>query len=279
MLTALLATVTSLLFGGSDFLGGLASRRDAALAVVADSHLAQTLLLLAVALATPAAFAARDLGFGAITGLSGGLGVVALYAALAAGRMGIVAPIAAALSGALPALFDLARGTHVGARSVAGLALALVAVVVVSVAPGEHEPHEMPLRAIALAALAGCGFGAGFVSLSFASAGSGLWPLVAARVTSAVILSGTLLVRQRRLLVAPPARWMTASAALFEALGNVAILAAIRIGPLAVATVLGSMFPVVVLVLARVFLHERLRWLQRLGVVAALAAVVLTALP
>jgi len=280
VLTALVASVASLLFGGSDFFGGLASRRDSALAVVADSHFIQMFILTAAALLMPAiAVAPRDLAFGALTGITGGLGVVALYAALAAGRMGIVSPIAAALAGAIPAAFDLIRGTAVGPRSIGGLVLALVAVIIVSFAPGEHEAHEMPLRAVVLAVIAGVGFGVGFISLSYAGAGSGLWPLVAARVASAGILSVLLLTRERRLLVSPAARSVTVSAAVFEGIANIAVLSAIRMGPLAVASVLGSMFPVVVLVLARVVLHERLLWLQRVGVLMALVAVVLTALP
>jgi drug/metabolite transporter (DMT)-like permease len=56
------------------------------------------------------------------------------------------------------------------------------------------------------------------------------------------------------------------------------MITAIRIGPLAVASVLGSLYPVVTILLARFVLGERLRGLQRLGIALAMAAVLLAAL-
>lgn len=282
MLTPLLALTTSLLFGGSDFLGGLASRRESPITVTANAHVLEVAIFGIVLLVAPSAtYGPTDLALGAIAGIVGGAGVVLLYAALAAGRMGIVAPITAGLSGSIPALFDLLRGTAVPGRSILGLVLAVVAVIVVSLAPGhdEDEGRGMPPRAVALSVLAGVCFGSGFIAFSYTAPSSGYWPLLAARVVSAVALIGLAIAMRRPLLVSAPARFSVAGAGLFEAIANVTILSAIRIGPLAVASVLGSMFPVVVLLLARFFLGERLRWLQRGGVALALVAVLLTAMP
>ena len=282
MLTPILAIATSLLFGASDFLGGLASRRESSVTVVANAHALEIVIFAVVLLVAPAAhYAALDLQLGMVAGIVGGVGVVSLYAALSIGRMGIVAPITAGLAGSLPALFDLLRGTEVGSRAVLGLALAIVAVVIVSLAPGheEDEGRGMPPRAVALSVLAGSCFASGFIALSYTADASGFWPLLSARVTSTALLVALALMTRRRLVADPTARTAVVGAGVFEALANVTMLSAIRIGPLAVASVLGSMFPVVVLLLARVFLGERLRWMQRGGVVLALLAVVLTALP
>lgn len=282
--TIALALSTSVLFGVGDFLGGVATRRDSAFAVTGTSHMLSIVLLVIAVLVLPdASPTAADLGFGALSGLLGVVGVLSLYAALAVGRMSIVAPVSAALSAALPALYDFARGTKLSTLTITGIGLALVAIVIVSIAPEDqfHEPkHEYrPRKALALAVLSGIGFSGGFIALSFTSADSGLTPIVAARVVS-IIVSVVLALRfgggfpVDRTALAP-----TIGAGLTDAIANVTILTAIRLGPLAIATVLGSLFPVVVVALARVFLKERLHVWQKFGVAAAVAAVLLSAMP
>ena len=278
MLTILLSSMTSLLFGCSDFLGGLASRRDSAFAVTANAHLLGLAILGVAVLLFPAPFHPADLVWGAAAGVSGGIGVAALYGALALGRMGVVAPITAALSGSLPALYDLARGTSLRPLSLAGLAVALVAIVVVSASGHPDERAEMPPRAIALALLAGVGFSGGLIFFSFASKTGGLMPLVAARVVSVVLLMTISFARRGTARLAPDALPSALGAGALDVAANVTMLAAIRIGPLAVASVLGSLYPVVTILLARSVLGERLRPVQRAGVVLALAAVMLTAI-
>jgi drug/metabolite transporter (DMT)-like permease len=281
MLTPVLALITSFLFGSSDFLGGLASRRESPVTVTANAHLLEIVMFIVVLVVAPAAeWSMTDLAWGAVAGVVGGVGVVSLYAALSVGRMGLVAPITAGLAGSLPALFDLLRGTDVGPRAVIGLALAIVAVVIVSLAPGhEDEDRGMPPRAVALSVLAGTCFASGFIALSYTADASGFWPLLSARVVSTLLLFILAAALGRRFVADAPARVSVVGAGVFEAMANITMLSAIRIGPLAVASVLGSMFPVVVLLLARIFLGERLRWMQRGGVVLALVAVVLTAIP
>ncbi len=280
MLTVALATVTSLLFGTSDYLGGIASRRDSAVKVTARAHVVGVVLFsLALAVFPMSAYSGADIRWGVAAGLSGGLGVTFLYAALAAGRMSVVAPLTAALAGSLPAVWDLARGTQVGPKGLAGLSLAVLATIIVSLAPGvEDEGRKMTPMAVLYSMIAGLGFASGFVSFSFTSPESGLLPLLVARVTSATVLGVLSLVTCRSLRLDPAARVPALGAGVLESVANVTMLSAIRLGPLAVASVLGSLFPVVVIVLARVFLSERLRPLQGAGVAFALIAVILTAL-
>jgi drug/metabolite transporter (DMT)-like permease len=277
MLTIVLSTATSLLFGCSDFLGGLASRRDSAFAVTANAHLL-SLVVFAVAVAVfPAPFGGADLWWGAAAGVSGGIGVASLYGALALGRMGIVAPLTAALSGSLPAVYDLIRGTEVRPLSLLGLAVALVAIVIVSASGHPDERAEMPTRALVLAFVAGVGFAGSFIFFSLAGKSSGLMPLLAARVVSVALLMAITFARRGHVSLAPDARTSAFGAGALDAAANVTMLAAIRIGPLAIAAVLGSLYPVVTILLARSVLGERLRPVQRAGVVLALAAVMLTA--
>jgi len=282
--TIVLALSTSLLFGVGDFLGGIATRRDSAYAVTGTSHLLAIVLLGVAVLLLPAARpTSADLMWGAVSGLSGVIGVMALFAALALGRMSIVAPVVAALSAALPALYDLASGTVLSPLTLAGIALALVAIVIVSIAPEDqlHAPaHEYrPRAALALSLLAGVGFSGAFIAFSFTSAESGLTPVLAARTVSIVVSVALALTVGRGFPADRTALPASLGAGLTDALANVTMLTAIRLGPLAIASVLGSLFPVVVVVLARVFLGERLTWLQRGGVALAIVAVLLSAAP
>jgi drug/metabolite transporter (DMT)-like permease len=192
--------------------------------------------------------------------------------------MSIVAPTTAALSGSLPALFDLVRGTALRPLALLGLGLAIVAVIVVSAGAGEKEEHELPRRALVLSIASGVLFAGAFLSFSFAGDDSGFAPLVAARVVSGVLLTVLALVRLGRVRLAPGALAPTLGAGTLDALATVSMITAIRIGPLAVASVLGSLYPVVTILLARFVLGERLRGLQRLGIALAMAAVLLAAL-
>jgi drug/metabolite transporter (DMT)-like permease len=279
METVILATTTAALFGFSDFLGGFASRKDTALAVTARAYLLGVVVMVAAVLIFPGEQVTwPDLAWGVAGGLCGGLGVMSLYAALACGRMSIVAPTTAALSGSLPALFDLVRGTAIRPLALLGLGLAIVAVIVVSATAGEKEEHELPRRALILSIASGVLFAGAFLSFSFAGRDSGFAPLVAARVVSGGLLTVLALVRLGRVRLAPGALAPTIAAGVLDALATVSMITAIRIGPLAVASVLGSLYPVVTILLARIVLGERIRGLQRLGIALAMVAVLLAAL-
>jgi uncharacterized membrane protein len=280
MTSVFMAATAAMCFGVANFVGGLASRRDAALAVTANAHLVGMLLLGLGALLFPAEYVSQsDIFWGGLAGVTGGLAVVALYAALAWGRMSLVAPLTAAVSAALPALYDVASGTVLRPLTGMGIALALLAVIVVGAAGDTESRAAMPLRAIVLAVAAGVGFSVTMLAYSFAGSESGLVPLVSARVVSAVLLGAMTLVRARRYLVLPEARSYAFGNGFVDAVANVALITALRTGPLAIVAVLGAMHPVVTILLARAFLGERLQGVQRAGVVLALVAVIMTALP
>jgi len=190
--TIALALSTSLLFGVGDFLGGVATRRDSAFAVTGTSHLISIVFMAVAVLILPAPSpTGTDIIAGALSGLSGVIGVLCLYGALAVGRMSIVAPVSAALSASLPAVYDVATGTSLSPLAICGIVLALVAIVIVSVAPDdrlyESGYEYRPRRALVLAMFSGVGFAGGFIALSFTSVESGLTPILAARVVSIAV--------------------------------------------------------------------------------------------
>ncbi len=284
MTTIILALATSVLFGTGDFLGGIATRRDSTFAVTGTSHLLALVLLLPITLLfPPTALATTDVLWGAACGLAGVVGVLSLFSALSVGKMGIVAPVSAALTAALPAIFDLATGTSLSPVTLAGIGLAVVAIVIVSIAPDEqlHEPAHAyrPSRALGLAVLSGVGFSFAFIALSFTADASGFVPLVSARVVSVAVAVPLAYRFGSGFPVDRPALAPTLGAGLTDVAANLTMITAIRLGPLAIASVLSSLFPLVVVLLARVFLGERLHVWQKIGVVAAIVAVVLAAVP
>ena len=109
-MAVVLALLSSVLWGASDFLGGLLSRRRAAGLVVGAS---QAVGLVAITLVALPAGAFDDptgyLPWAVGAGLAGLVGLVCFYAALASGTMGVVSPIAA-LGVVVPVLVGLARG-------------------------------------------------------------------------------------------------------------------------------------------------------------------------
>jgi drug/metabolite transporter (DMT)-like permease len=280
MLTALLAAAGAALFGCGDFLGGFASKKSPALAVTAVMFAAGAITLFPLlAVMPPQAVSPADLAWAVASGAVGTVGVIALYAALSSGRMGVVAPLTASLSGAGPAAFDLLRGTPISPTSLAGMGLALVAVVVVSQTKGTVEEHGMPAKAVVLSVLAGASFACSLTFVSLTAPASGFAPLLIVRLTGLTIMGLALAARRGSTIWDAGSVRLAALAGLVDVGANMALLTAMRLGPLAVAAVVGSLYPVGTLLLARVFLDERLQRHQSLGAALALAAVVLTALP
>lgn len=283
MLTAITATLGAAFFGCADFLGGFASRKAPALLVTITAQATGIVILTVVTLlARPEnPFDIRAL-WGVGAGVLGGTGVLALYAGLATGRMSVVAPVTAALSGALPAAVGLSTGATPSTVSMVGMALALVAVVIVSSSPEPGEASIAPeasRRALMLAIVAGVGFAGSILCFSRTPAETGMVPLVLSRLTAVTIFTVAALVRGMPLLPERGARGWAVGTGVLDSMANAAQVTALRLGPLALASVLGALYPVATVLLARFVLHEHLHGWQRIGIVLALIAVVMCAWP
>jgi drug/metabolite transporter (DMT)-like permease len=278
--TALVATLGAALYGLADFLGGVASRRDSALSVTITAQAVGFVCLLLLSVFFPP----RDWGdplilWGVAAGALGGTGVLALYAGLATGRMSVVAPITAALAAAVPAGVSLAAGTRLSWTALAGMVLAFVAVIIVSVF-AEDEGHGDARKALVFAIISGLGFGASILCWAQTPASTSFAPLAAARITSVTIfVIAALLFRGGRIMVAPQTRALAVATGVVDVLANSAQVISLRMGPVALAAVLGALYPIGTVLLARFVLHEHLRGWQRVGIVMALVAVILCAIP
>ena len=251
-----IALVAAIVYGSSDFLGGLASRRTATVSVVIWSQ-AVGLVLLAVVLplfgghAVPA-----DVGWGALCGVAGAVAIACLYRGLAIGTMGVVSPISAVLGASIPLLYGLVfRGEHPSLIAYAGIIAAIAAVVFVSAEPGARAQRTTLFPpGLPEALLAGVGFGAYFIALAQTRADAGMVPLLAARLTSVILL--------------------VAGGLAFGGRANVTLARP------AIVAVLTSLYPAATVGLAAIVLRERLGRLQWIGVALALGgAVAISAAP
>jgi uncharacterized membrane protein len=97
-------------WGASDFLGGYASRRTNAFVLTAIAHFSGMVLVATLALASHSPFPSRTaIEWALVAGISGGGALGIFYRALATGRMGLTAPVAAVLGAAIPTAFGMFR--------------------------------------------------------------------------------------------------------------------------------------------------------------------------
>jgi drug/metabolite transporter (DMT)-like permease len=281
-MAAVLALLSAVVYGSGDFVGGLVARRLPPAAVVLRSNLVGLLGLVAIApLFASDDVGAADLAYGAGGGVVGGIGVLLLYRGLAVGTMSVVAPITAVLAAAVPVAFGLVDGERPSALALAGIPVALVAIGLLARDPDAAGPAEGTPAAVLLMALgAGLGFGLFFVGLDKASDDSGMWPLVAGRGASVVLFALiALFVRSARVGSRAAREGSTPRLILLcgicDSGANALFLLATHQGLLTLVAVLGSLYPASTVLLATTLTHERLARTQVVGVVLALAAVVL----
>jgi uncharacterized membrane protein len=280
-MAALLALLSAVVYGVGDYFGGVASRQLHPVAVALRSNVVGLAGLLVVApLLGADEVVRRDLAFGAVGGLVGGVGILLLYKGLAEGTMSVVAPITAVLAALVPVAAGLLDGERPPALALAGIPVALVAIVLLSRDPDEEGPATGLSTTVLLCALgAGLGFGLFFVCLDAAGDDAGLWPIVAGRVASVSMFTLiTLLVAStraghdevgRRGLVP-----ILVVCGLCDSGANALFLLATQQGLLTLVAVLGSLYPASTVAMATTFTHERLARPQLVGVGLALAAVV-----
>jgi uncharacterized membrane protein len=272
----ILGLAAALLYGGSDFAGGLASRKLGAVPVnVVGSFVAAVLAwaaLLAIGGPGPTVHA---VAWGLVSGLGGGIGTTMLYRGLARGQMSVVGPVSAVAAAGVPVAAGLALGERPTVLALAGVLVALPAIVLVA-AGGSLRAMFGSGMTDGLAA--GAAFGVMFIGLAQAGQGAGLWPVVSEQ-TSSLLLVLVIAIRSRVPL--RPAIRAAGWPALVGASGMAATLLyfyATHFAMLATAAVLVSLYPGVTVLLARVLLHERFSPVQRAGLSLCTLAVVAIAL-
>lgn len=272
-------------WGAGDFTGGLATKGAAPAFVVAVAHGFSVLLLFAVAYFLHATGGYSLYGF--LSGVCCGIGLVALYAALSCGSMGLSAAISGVLAAVIPVIFSWFREGHTTPRRMVGFAVAAIAIWLVAYTPEQRTASEPRPRGLGLAVLAGIAFGVMLILMHLASAEAILGPLIALHIasTSVGLLAGGAywLTRGGRSLPIsgfPVGRFLGLAllAGALDTSGNLLYLVATRAGRLDVSAVLASLYPAATMLLAAWLLKERATRSQVTGMVMALVAVVLIAI-
>lgn len=273
MLAIVLALSASALFGTADFFGGLATRRWPVAAVTLISQFGGLVALLIAAAVTGFDLHGRPLWLGAIAGVGVAGGLASFYKALALGKMSIVSPIAAC-SAVLPVAISLGTGERPSALTLAGVGVAGGGALLASVE--EHRSEGDSRRAVILALCAALGFGIFLYFLGKAGAAGGtIDALLGARLGAVGALAVGALAFRASVRAPRAAIPAIVVIGLLDTGANALYAVASDHGLLSVVSVLGSLYPVVTVLLAYILLHERLTWTQRAGVATALAGVAL----
>lgn len=295
-MAALLAALSALTFGVGDFFGGLSARRMAAALTTVTAQATGLALIVAVSLLVSGDPGTGDLALGAAAGLTGGVGLLMFYWAMAKGPMSVVAPVSAVMSALVPVVAGVADGERPSWLAAVGILLGLPAIVLISREPTRVEAlvseraveesvhvHTSPRAAaigglpVLAAALSGVGFGLFFTLLSHTGDHSGLWPIAAARL-AAVALALVVAAVLRPARPEPGGVRLGMVAGCLDGLGNSLYLLASRQGLLTLVGVVGAMYPAATVLLARFVLREQLARHQIIGLVVAASAVALIAL-
>ena len=271
MFAAALALAAAASWGVGDFFGGLKSRSLNPVAVlIVAQPIGLALLAIWVAVRGQGPPGSSVL-WACLAAVLGTTGLIAFYKGMAAGALSIVAPIAGA-GAAIPVIWGLAHGDHPSGYQEVGFAAALIGVVLASF---ERRPEAARLAAgVGWAAIAMVAFGAYYIPMHEASHGDFLWAAFVFRLTSTTLIAAAWLV-----LRPPSARRadlpVLASIGILDTGGNVFFAAASAKGLVSVVSILASLYPVVTVLLARAVLNERVHRSQELGIVLALAGIVL----
>ncbi len=262
-------------WGTGDFSGGLATRKTNVYSVVVVSEIVGLSLLAVLAVVFREAFPpAHDFLWAAAAGVSGSIGLAALYQAMASGQMGIAAPVAAVTGAAIPVVVGSFLEGLPGPLKFVGFAVGLVGLWLIT-RPDKADGTPVGFR---LSILAGLGFAGFFVFIDQASRAALFWPLVGARGVSFALMALIALVLKQPWRPGRAALPSVLLAGLCDVGGNVFYALAAQTGRLDVSAVLSSLAPMFTIALAMVVVKERLNRWQMAGIALMLVAIALFAI-
>jgi drug/metabolite transporter (DMT)-like permease len=273
----LLAVLSAVGYGLSDFIAGLVSRRTSAWSVAFVAGVASALCTAVVAMFPAGDPVGRDFAWASLAGAGGGVGTVFLYRGLAIGRMSVVAPISAVGAAVVPVVVGAASGERPGPVVWLGVASALPGIWLVSTSGPSGTQTGSVAEGVLDGMLAGLGFGVLFAAIGQVPDTAGMWPLALAQVVSTVAVVALAVALRADWVPHERATWWGALAGPLGAGAAIAFLLSTQHGYLTVAGVIASLYPSATVLLAATVLHERIHRVQGLGLVLCALAVALVA--
>ncbi|HEX5016756.1 MAG TPA: EamA family transporter [Actinomycetes bacterium] len=272
MTAIVLALASSVAYGFTDFLGGLAARRAHIFVLGSITQPLGLAVLLVIAPFVGGEWSGEVWFWGVVSGLGGAIAYVTLFRALAIGPMSVASPVSAIIAVVLPVLAGVAFGERLPLLGWIGIVVGICAVLMVSQVH-EDAPHPVTLNVVLLSIAAGVFISVFLVALERAPSDSGLWPLVVVRIVTSVLL--LLAALSIRVMAKPPRDVLVLATAstLLDVLATVAFMLATREGLLTVVAVITALYPAATVLMARVVLHEHLQAVQRLGLLMAAVSV------
>ncbi len=278
MLSILFGLFSALSWGAGDFTGGIASRKTGAYRTVFYGEVFGIFVLFfVIAVLGEPLPNRRTWMFAILAGALGTMGLILLYHSMTIGLMSIAAPVSALLAAVLPVVVGIFREGLPKWTTFIGFGFALFAVWMISQGEGGITDIFAHLADLKLPLLAGIGFGSYFVFMHEATnTGATIWPMVASRGGGLILITSYMLITHTSWKVEDSSAWpVIALNGILDISGNVFFILASQIGRLDVASVLSSLFPGSTVLLAWIFLKERLSRNQWIGIIAALIAIVL----
>lgn len=275
MLSILYGIGSAIAWGAADFTGGLASKRARAYQVLIVSEFAGLFPILGLLLIwneplPPLPAWLWSLSAGAV----GSLGLLLLYRALAEGQMAIAAPVSAVLAAVVPIVVGTLTEGLPDWLTLLGIGLALVSIWIVSQTHAAHE-GELNLANIRLPFIAGIFFGLFFVLMHNATREAVLWPVVSGRVGGTLIMLAYALVVRGGILPARAVWPVAIFSGVIDVAGSLCYVMAARGGRMDIAAVLAALYPATTVILAWLFLKEKIAGRQTIGILLALGAITL----
>lgn len=276
----ILGLLAALLYGSSDFAGGLASRRMPSVTVNLIGAIGAAVAVWGALLVSggPAPSLVPVL-WGVAGGVGGGLGSLALYRGLARGQMSVVGPVSAVSAAVVPVVAGIALGERPGLLTIVGIVVALPAIALVAASGGGFGGVKLGVSLVD-GLSAGAAFGVLFIAMARAGSHDGLWPVAAGNASSLLLVVLLKLVskseRGTETVTVPAVRHavLPVFSGVSGAAATLMFFFSSHMSMLATAAVIVSLYPGVTVLLARVVLHERFSGVQRLGVGLCAFAVV-----
>lgn len=276
-MAVILGVLVAMSYGSGDFLGGRAARSASTVSVLAVVQIVGIIGAIAYVMIVGGDPTTGDLGLGALAGIANVVALGCLYAGMATGRIGLVAPLTAVVASCIPVIWGLTHGESLSGLATIGAVLAVASGGVIAYERHEAEIAASRAGALGYALVAGVMFGWSLVAYSETSAESEAWPLVTGRAASLVGVLAVALILRLSITLDGPVRRMAVGAGVLDVTATAVLLVSLQEFDVAIVAPLAALAPAFTVTLASLALHEKVGRIQIGALAGALAGLTLIA--